>query len=261
MAANIRVDGPVATLTLCRPAVYNALNRECLVAIGEFARCVARDERVRLGVVTGEGEYFCAGADIPEFLASVSTSGDASAKHDFLDVVYASFEALRKVEKPLIASVNGPALAGGLELVLSCDLVVSAMTARFGDAHANYGIIPGGGGSALLPRVVPPNVAKYLLLSGETLSAQEMQGHGLVNIVVESSRLAATTDSLAASLAAKSPLALRAMKRLANEALDRSLDDAAADEFIALRNHAMTEDLREGLNAFVEKRLPVFTGR
>lgn len=229
--------------------------------LASFADSLRGNDEIRVGVITGAGGHFCAGADLGEFLASLNASSRRDGRPDFLDIVFSTFEKLRAISIPLIAAVNGPTLAGGLELVLCCDLVIAAESATFADGHANYGIIPGGGASALLPRLLPINIARYLMLTGEALSAQQMLQHGLVNRVVKASELETTTWELAQSLASKSPLVLAQMKRLAGEALSKPLRDAVIDEFLSLRNHTRSIDLNEGLTAFKEKRRPRFVGR
>jgi enoyl-CoA hydratase/carnithine racemase len=160
----------------------------------------------------------------------------------------------------VIAAVNGLAIAGGMELVLACDLVLAADTARLGDAHANFGVFPGAGGAAILPRKLPANVAKFLLFTGDTLSAADMKGFGLVNEVVAPEQLIEAAQKLGEKLAEKSPAVLRRMKRVANETSDKSLDDALRDELLELRTHLRSYDMQEGLRAFLEKRKPDFKG-
>lgn len=151
-------------------------------------------------------------------------------------------------------------MAGGLELAMCCDIVVAAEEAQIADAHANFGVYPGAGGAAVLPRLVPHNVAKYLLFTGSTLSAHEMQRYGFVNEVVPGAELEDAVTKLAEMIAMKSPAALRRMKVVANASLDKSRDAALEHEQVHFRKHMRSYDLAEGLAAFREKRAPEFKG-
>ena len=168
---------------------------------------------------------------------------------------------LDRFPKPVIASLNGITLAGGLELVLCCDLVIAAQSAKIGDAHANYGLLPGGGGSVRLPRVIGPTRAKYLLYTGEFVSAEDMREAGLVNQVVDDSHLDAATQKVADTIATKSPLGLQRMKALVDDGLEQPEDTALRLELLASEVHAFSADLQEGLEAFQGKRAPRFTGK
>ncbi len=161
---------------------------------------------------------------------------------------------------PTVAAVNGFAVAGGLEFVLCCDIVVAAETARFGDGHARYGLLPGGGGSVRLPRRIGLNRAKYLMLTADTVSAATMMEWGLVVEVVEDRRLDAAAAALARSLAEKSPLGLARMKALLHDGLEQPADVALRAEQLACLIHAGSSDMAEGLQAFSQKRTPRFTG-
>jgi enoyl-CoA hydratase/carnithine racemase len=168
---------------------------------------------------------------------------------------------LERFPRPVIAAVNGLAMAGGLELLLCCDLVIAARSAKLGDAHANFGLLPGGGSSVRLPRKIGPTRAKYLLFTGESVPAEELVAAGLVNEVVEDADLMAATRRLVAKLAVKSPLVLRRMKALVDDGLEQPSAQALRLELLASEVHAQSADLKEGLAAFVEKRQPRFTGR
>ena len=165
------------------------------------------------------------------------------------------------LHKPVIAAVNGIATAGGLELVLCCDLVVAARSARMGDGHANYGLLPGAGASARLPRKVGATRAKYLFFTGELLPAQAMKDAGLVNEIAPDDGLIEFTEALIAKLASKSPLGLRRMKQLADDALEVTLDQALNYEQQINEHYSVSYDRQEGLAAFNGKRKPVFLGR
>jgi enoyl-CoA hydratase/carnithine racemase len=242
----LRIDGPVARLVLNRPRFMNAVN---LAVIERFERVLpelAASDDVRVLVLTGNGSAFCAGADLKEVLAGgTPTPGEP----DFLERAAEVYARLREFPRPVIAALNGLTMAGGLELALCADIVLAAESAQIGDAHSNFGVFPGAGGVAVLPRVLPLNVAMYLLFTGSSLTARQMQQYGFVSEVHPDAELAAATDRLARLLAGKSPAALRRMKEVARHAADM------------LREHLRSWDLQEGLRAFAEKRAPQFRGR
>lgn len=179
---------------------------------------------------------------------------------DFLDRCDDVYGLLRRLPKPVIAAINGITAAGGLELAMCCDIIFAAESAKIGDAHSNFGVFPGAGGAAVLPKRVGLNRAKYLLFSGDYLSAAELERFGLVNRVVPDGDLLGEVEIFAAKLAAKSPLVLRRMKEVANSSLDQSQDAALRHEMLNLRQHTRSYDLEEGLKAFAEKRKPEFKG-
>jgi enoyl-CoA hydratase/carnithine racemase len=162
--------------------------------------------------------------------------------------------------KPLIAVLNGITLAGGLELAMTADLIIAAESAKIGDAHANFGVLPGAGGAVKLPRKIGINRAKYLLFTGEFISAAEMKDYGLVNQVVPSEELEKAAQALADKLAEKSPLGLSRMKQLVRDGLEQPLDVALRLELATLKVHTQSYDMSEGLKAFTEKRKPEFKG-
>jgi enoyl-CoA hydratase/carnithine racemase len=255
----LEIRGAVAWLTLNRPDALNALNSAMVDRFAELLPRLADDESIRVVVLTGNGRAFCAGADLKEVQ---SGSKSDNGVPDFLDRANAHmFNALRDFPKPVIAALNGITMAGGLELATGADIVLASEDCRIADAHANFGVFPGAGGAAVMPRLVPPNVAKYLLFTGDTLSAQEMKTHGFVNEVLPADRLLGRAQELAEQIAGNSPLAMRRMKAVANASPDRSRDEALAHEQEMLREHMRSEDMAEGLAAFVEKRKPEFRGR
>ncbi|AMO24120.1 enoyl-CoA hydratase/isomerase family protein [Ramlibacter solisilvae] len=255
MSVSQAKKGRVGWITLERPKAMNALSREMIESMTTTLLAWQDDPEVRAVVITGTGPAFCAGADL-------KTAGAPAApgEKDFLDRIVDFFDLLRAFPKPTIAAVNGLTLAGGMEAVLCCDIVLAARSARFGDGHSNFGVFPGGGGAAILPRKVPANVAKYLLFTGDALSADDMKGWGLVNEVVADAELAGRAQALGEKFAQKSPLVLCKMKQVANEAADKSQADALRHELLALRDHQRSWDIQEGLRAFVKKREPQFKG-
>jgi len=250
--------GAVARLTLNRPKAMNAMNIALLTELDRRLAQIAADDNIRVLVVTGAGPAFCAGADLKEVLASQKAEvGEA----DFLDRADATLARLRNFPKPVIAALNGVTMAGGLEIAMCADIVIAAESAAIGDAHANFGVYPGAGGAAVLPRLIPQNIAMYLLLTGKTLSAAEMKAYGFVSEVHPDTELSDAAMKLAGQIAGKSPVVLRRMKEVARTSADKSRDDALLHEQVMLRRHLRSFDLQEGLQAFAEKRAPRFQGR
>jgi len=253
----VQSQGQGLWVRLNRPQAMNSLTPEVLQGIEAALDEAERRADIRSVVVTGIGKAFCAGADL-RFIQDQNPSGHTG---QFLDQLFKTLNRLDRFPKPVIAALNGLALAGGLELLLCCDLVVAARSARMGDAHANYGLIPGGGGSVRLPRAIGATRAKYLMLTGDFVSTQAMQEAGLVHQVVDDADLTEAALSLADKLAHKSPLGLKRMLALVDSGLESPIDDALCHELQVLQEHAKSDDMQEGLAAFAEKRPPVFTGR
>ncbi len=259
---NLRYElrGHGAWITLTRADALNALNPATIAEIGQALSEAESDEQAHAVVITGEGRAFCAGADL-KFINDIRAEPEIGAIRRFLETVLALMNRVESFPKPVIAAVNGFALAGGLELVLSCDMVVAAESAKLGDAHSNYGLLPGGGSSIRLPRKIGPNRAKYLLLTGESLPAAEWAAMGLVNRVVPDAELHDAAQAIVERLAAKSPLGLKRMKSLLNDGLDEPQEKGLRRELEAFEAHWHSADIKEGLAAFNEKRTPRYTGR
>lgn len=250
--------GHAAWIYLNRPDEMNAMTETLVYELDECLKRTEKDNEIRVLVLTGKGKAFCAGGDLKAVLAGFQ--GETEAAPDLLDQITSMFQRLRSYPKPLIAALNGLTLAGGLELTLACDLVIAAESAKLGDAHSNFGLVPGAGGAAILPRRIGPNRAKYLLLTGDLISAHDMMAFGLVNQVVPDDRLEEAAQDLAERLAEKSPLVLCRMKEVANASLDQSTEAALRHELLNLRDHLRSYDIVEGLRAFSEKRKPEFKG-
>lgn len=251
--------GKAAWITLNRPTALNALIPAVTAGIDAALDEVEKRPDICAVVVAGSGRAFSAGADL-KFIRE-SSGGDPRALQNFLQGIYTTFNRLEHFPRPVIAAVNGLALAGGIELVLCCDLVIAAESAKLGDAHANYGLIPGGGGSVRLPRKIGPTRAKYLMYTGEFLPVRDLLAMGLVNEVVPDGELTAAVERLVAKLATKSPVGLARMKYLVDAGLNQPEDTALRLELTVFDVHAASEDMREGLAAFEQKRTPQFKGR
>lgn len=249
--------GPVAWITLNRPAELNAVNLRMLEELHDVLAAVQANPSVRVAVVTGSGRAFCAGADLKALLGGLEA---APGEPNFADLTLATLSLLRNMPKPVIAAVNGLTIAGGLELAMCCDILVGAASAKMGDGHANFGVFPGGGGAALLPRKIGLNRAKQLLFTGALVDAAQMQAWGLLNEVVADEELQSVVAALADRMADKSSLVLRRMKTVANRSMDQTQDAALRDELLECQQHTRSHDFREGLAAYCEKRKPAFRG-
>ncbi|MCZ6859337.1 MAG: enoyl-CoA hydratase/isomerase family protein [Alphaproteobacteria bacterium] len=254
------IRGRTAWITLNRPDDLNCIDGDLGREIALAVEAAEADKDVRALVFTGAGRAFCAGYDLKYVLDIVSRQ-DPEEIRRFMAGALALSTRIVGCEKPVIAAVNGIAAAGGLELILSCDLAIAAEGVRIADAHANYGLLPGAGGSALLPRRIGPVRAKYLLYSGEFVAAETLRDWGLFNAVVPADKLLGEVEQLAAKITAKSPLVIRRMKHLVDDGLDSSLAVALRAETKAWEAHALAEDFMEGLTAFSEKREPDYKGR
>ncbi len=251
--------GGAVWITLHRPDALNAITPDVVKGVSDALDRAEHDPAIKAVVLTGTGRAFCAGADLK--FVRCESQGNEAAVSRFLNSVLGLMARIENFPRPVIAAVNGLALAGGLELVLCCDLVIAARSAKLGDAHANFGLLPGGGGSVRLPRKIGPTRAKYLLYTGDFVPAEDLLACGLVNEVVDDADLAAATERLIAKLAAKSSLVLRRMKALVADGLEQPSDVALRQELLVSEVHAFSHDMKEGLAAFEEKRKPNFIGR
>jgi enoyl-CoA hydratase len=249
--------GQTEWITLQRPRALNAFNPALVAQLRTAVRHASDDPAVRVLVVTGSGQAFSAGADL-KAISSPDGDIDTEAMLAFVADAASMIEAVAAVPKPVIAAVNGVALAGGLELALACDLIIARDDASLGDAHANFGLVPGAGGSVRLARRIGAPAAKRLMFSGDIVAAPDLVACGLVDEVVAHDQFDQRVDELAANFGSKSPASLAAMKGLVDLAFDLPLAEALQAEQRALARHATSPDLAEGMAAFRAKRVPEF---
>ena len=248
--------GAVAILTLNRPEKRNALNSELRGALLQSLDKIASDASVRAIVVTGAGDKaFVAGADIGEFEGRTPVDQYRVMKQATI------FDAVERIAKPVIAAINGFCLGGGMELALACDIRVASSAAKFGQPEVNLGIIPGGGGTQRLPRIVGLGSAMKMILTGDMVDANEALRIGLVEEVVAPDQLMTRAVALAEMIASKSPVAVMAAKEATRAALSMSLAEGMKVETALFQLCFASEDKIEGVRAFMEKRQASFPGR
>ncbi|HEX5039848.1 MAG TPA: enoyl-CoA hydratase-related protein [Candidatus Limnocylindria bacterium] len=243
-----------ALVRLNRPKQLNALNGQVMDALCDALEQLDRDDEVRAIVVTGNERAFAAGADIGEM-------SDATPIEMLRTNRIGQWDRIRKVSKPVIAAVNGWALGGGCELAMTLDLIVAGEGAKFGQPEINIGVIPGAGGTQRLTRAMGKSKAMRMILTGEPITAREAEDAGLVAVVAEDELVVTDALTLAATIARKSPIALRMAKEAVNAAYEMSLTDALAHERRLFYLLFASEDQKEGMAAFLEKREPDFKGR
>ena len=250
-----KLEGRVALLTLNRPDKMNALNAAVRVALVDALDGLRHDDDIRVVVLTGAGEKaFIAGADIGEFK-------DAGAVEQYRSMQEGNiYSALERFPKPVIAMINGYCLGGGCELAMACDIRIASSRAKLGQPEINLGIIPGGGGTQRLPRLVGEGQAMRLVMTGELISAEEAARIGLVEKVFEPDELRERALDMARSMAARSPIALQAAKESILAARRMPLDAGLEFERAWFGLLFSTEDKNEGVDAFLNKREPEFKG-
>ena len=246
----------VAVLTFNRPKALNAMNPETLDELGQAIAKVAADDSIRVLVLTGAGDKaFVAGADITEF-----PKMNPLQARLFAESAQNLFFAFEEMPKPVIACVNGFALGGGCELAMSCDFIYASEKARFGQPEVNLGLMPGWGGTQRLARLVGRAKAKELCMTAEMIDAQQAKDLGLVAKVFPAEQLMEETMKVAASLASKSAGVLRSVKRVIDYGSQTDLRTACALEAEAFGICFASQDMVEGVSAFLEKRKPAFKG-
>ena len=250
-------EGHLGILTLNRPERLNAISKAMSGELAELVGHLEVTPDIRVLIVTGEGRAFCAGADIKE---RVENADDFSVQRTSIQIS-PTFRRLERLPQVSIAAINGPAAGGGLELALACDLRIASTESRMALPEVTLGILPGAGGTQRLPRLVGPARAKEMMLFGSFVDATKAMEWGIVNELADPNELMAKAREWAGVLLERPPLSLANIKGAVNTAMDVDLDTGIQYEQRCSTILAMSEDRREGYQAFVEKRKPIFTGR
>lgn len=256
MYSDILVERPdrVGLIRLNRPGALNALRRQLLDEVWDALSAFDSDPEIGAVVLTGSEKAFSAGADIKEM-------AEASVVSIWQSAMSQNWQRISAIRKPIVAAVSGYALGGGCELALLCDLIVASETARFGQPEINIGIIPGAGGTQRLTRIVGKHLAMEMVLNGRFLDAQEAQQHGLANRVVPVERYLDEALALAGEIATRAPVAVQMGKAAVSKADELSLTEGLAAEEAYFALLFGTEDQKEGMSAFIEKRQANWQGR
>jgi enoyl-CoA hydratase len=242
----------IAVITFNRPDAMNALNNQTRAEFAAAVAEVAADDNTKVLILTGSGRAFVAGSDIKEFSQTT-----AYTAHN----IQRLGEMVEKLEKPVIAAVNGFCLGGGCEIAMACDIIIASEKAKFGQPEINIGIIPGGGATQRLPQLVGVCRAKELIYTGDIIDAGQAERLGLINRVVPVDELMPAARELAKKIAAKSAAALKLAKTAINRGMQTNLESGLKYEYELYSLALSLEDRVEGVNAFLEKRAPKFIGR
>jgi len=248
------IRGRVGLIILNRPKAMNALNHQLMRELMDALEVFDKNDDIGAMVITGNEKAFAAGADIKE-MADKTTEQMMDSDH------LAVFGRIRTIQKPVIAAVSGWALGGGCELALSCDMIITSDSAQFGQPEINIGVIPGAGGTQRLTRAVGKALAMEIILNDRKLNAQEALHYGLVNRVVPVGDCLNVAILLADEIASRAPLAVRAAKKMINASYEHFLTDGLAEEKQVFYNLFASEDQKEGMQAFIEKRKPNWMGK
>ncbi|RFU68672.1 enoyl-CoA hydratase [Bacillus sp. V59.32b] len=254
---NLNRDIPaIAIITMNRPEAANALSLTMLHGLSDVLNELQSDDSVRCVILTGAGDKaFCAGADLKERAGMNETEVTQTVK-----LIGDTISNVEKLPQPVIAAINGAAFGGGLELALACDIRLATKTAKMGLTETSLGIIPGAGGTQRLPRIIGTAKAKELIFTAKRIDAFEAERIGLISTISDNNQLLNEALSLANEIARNAPIAVQAAKKAINQGIESDLKTGLEIEEIGYRKTLHTSDRLEGLNAFKEKRKPVFTG-
>lgn len=250
----VSTEGAVGLIQLNRPQALNALNRQLMAEVLDALKAFDANEAIGCTVLTGSDRAFAAGADIKEM-------ADAGAVDMLLRDQFATWDAVRRIKKPIIAAVSGFALGGGFELAMMCDMIIASESARFGQPEINIGVIPGAGGTQRLTRAVGKALAMELVLTGRMLTAEEAKAAGLINRVVPVESYRTEALKLAQEIATKPPVAVQLGKEAVLKSFETHLPEGLEFERKNFYLLFASEDQKEGMAAFVEKRKPTWKGR
>jgi len=246
----------IGVITLNRPDALNALNLELLTELDSLLEEIRKDEKIRVVVITGAGRAFSVGADLVE-----AQKLDETGVRNFVQTGQKLFDKIENFDKPVIASINGFALGGGLELALACDVRIASEQARIGNPEVAVGLIPAWGGTVRLPKVIGRGKASELILTGGQIDAKEAERIGIVNKTVSADELGSTVTWTAGTIATKAPVAVREAKKIVAKAIEINMQEGNKMMEEACIACFKTEDLQEGVKAVFEKRAPQFKGK
>jgi enoyl-CoA hydratase len=244
----------IALIQLNRPKELNALSRELMIELRDALLALDRDDTVRVIILTGNDQAFAAGADIKQM-------ADKSAIDMLMIDQFSTWDQIRKTKKPIIAAVSGFALGGGCELAMTCDMIIASETAKFGQPEIKIGVMPGAGGTQRLTKAIGKAKAMELVLTGRFISAEEAFRYGLINKVVPIEMYLNEAVQLASEIAQMSPVAVQLAKEAVNRSFETQLDEGLMFERKNFYLAFASEDQKEGMKAFIEKRKPEYKGK
>jgi enoyl-CoA hydratase len=244
----------IALIELNRPKELNALNRQLMEELRDTLLQLDKNDQVRVIIITGNEQAFAAGADIKQM-------ADKSAIDMLLIDQFSTWDQIRKTKKPIIAAVSGFALGGGCELAMTCDMIIASESARFGQPEIKIGVLPGAGGTQRLTKAIGKAKSMELILTGRFITAEEAHSYGLINKVVPAEMYLYEATQLAKEIAQQSPIAVQLAKEAINRSFETQLDEGLAFERKNFYMAFASEDQKEGMKAFIEKRKPEYKGK